>query len=316
MKKFKGVALVSVLLLVSVLGLILTNTSTIFIDDLSHENQLEFNLLGQVIFKDLSAQFLAENIPLLRSSSKNINQQLINSLNLNEYRHESLTATFTIHDLSNCFNINAIFDENLSSLNPINISYFRNLLLFKGLDGNHINALIDQMIDWVDLDDYPREYGLENYYYVSPARSYPRYTSKRLFVSKYELLNLPAAHDTFSKFEDVVCAIPNSNDFSLNVNTLDVEQIDLLLALIEDPNRELIEEIIINSPLDGYASKQAFIELINASLMANGIDIISTESKFFTIEGLLSDGTQQSTYAVDIRLDAINLELLDYRRLL
>ncbi len=53
------------------------------------------------------------------------------------------------------------------------------------------DQIIDQILDWMDVDDIPRNNG-ENYYYSSLLH-YPReYTSKRLFINKSELLAIPS----------------------------------------------------------------------------------------------------------------------------
>ena len=44
----------------------------------------------------------------------------------------------------------------------------RAFIKIKGFDAPKIESFIDQLIDWVDPDNQPLNFGAENYFYIGP----------------------------------------------------------------------------------------------------------------------------------------------------
>ena len=75
-----------------------------------------------------------------------------------------------IEDASACYNINSLVDFTNQEYipNERSITGLKKLLELLKYNGSEIDEFIDQMIDWIDKDSQPRNYGLEDYYYTGP----------------------------------------------------------------------------------------------------------------------------------------------------
>jgi len=173
-------------------------------------------------------------------------------------------VTGKISDASNCFNINAVVKKVKNDFKPNekNIEVFKRLMTFNDVDLNLADEAIDQIIDWIDKDSNPRAYGLEDYYYSGPLNNPKEYTASRLFYSVAELKSLPAIKTIgWEFFNNNFCALPD-NSLEININTLKINDNQLLASMFKNMSYEDAQYILDNIPEEGFADindlKKAF----------------------------------------------------------
>ena len=155
---------------------------------------------------------------------------------------------------------------------------------FREIDNSLVDEAIDQIIDWIDLDSNPRAYGLEDYYYSGPLNTPREYSGKRLFYSVEELKSLPAIRSIgWDIFNNDFCALPESKDFSLNINTLNLQDSYLLASLFIDLQLSDAEYIITNIPEEGVKSHTELSKLFPSYELDPKNGLINYSSKSFSL---------------------------------
>ena len=287
-RKRKGFVLISTMLIVLMLSIIASEMSKAFFLDLRKEGYLSFDAIA--FSKRIeSEKFLLNFIKHELNKNPNVNKQ-------NPIFNESLVFQFddfslegSLSDHSNCFNINHLitFKGGQSKDNLKAIKYFEDLLSQYEVSYIDADQIVDQILDWMDDDDIPRNNGAENYYYSSPLH-YPReYTSKRLFINKSELLAIPS----INKIKNTaiwknLCIIPMSSIFYININSLQDEDKHLLSSAISQPNLNEIALIIKETPSEGFSTIEEFLQKFN--LQETDLIIpLDTSSDLFLFNGTL-----------------------------
>ena len=195
-----------------------------------------------------------------------------------------------IIDSSNCFNINSLVIRNKNTYKPNkeNIAIFERLLSLSEIENNLIDEAIDQIIDWIDADDNPRAFGLEDYYYSGPLNNPKEYTSARIFYSIQEIKSLPAIRDIgWQVFEKYFCALPD-NDLSININTITGNKSLLLSSLFENLPYSDAEYVIDNIPENGIKNLNELSDLFPSYNLEKSQDYIKFSSNNFELITSLS----------------------------
>ncbi len=264
-KKRKGFVLISTMLIVLMLSVIASEMSKAYFLDIRKEGYLSFDAIAHTKRIE-SEKFLLNFIKRELNKNANVNKQ--NPL-LNEtliFQFDDFILQGSLIDYSNCFNVNHLitFKAGKSKDNLKAIKYFEDLL--SSYEINYLDAeqIIDQILDWMDDDDVPRNNGAENYFYANQLH-YPReFTSKRLFINKSELLAIPSIniiknHDIWKK----LCIIPMSSNFYLNINSLQDDDKHLLSSAIGQSNLNEAALMIKKTPIEGFSSIKEFLERFN-----------------------------------------------------
>ncbi len=264
-KKRKGFVLISTMLIVLMLSVIASEMSKAYFLDIRKEGYLSFDAIAHTKRIE-SEKFLLNFIKRELNKNANVNKQ--NPL-LNEtliFQFDDFILQGSLIDYSNCFNVNHLitFKAGKSKDNLKAIKYFEDLL--SSYEINYLDAeqIIDQILDWMDDDDVPRNNGAENYFYANQLH-YPReFTSKRLFINKSELLAIPSIniiknHDIWKK----LCIIPMSSNFYLNINSLQDNDKHLLSSAIGQSNLNEAALMIKETPIEGFSSIREFLERFN-----------------------------------------------------
>jgi general secretion pathway protein K len=188
--KTKGVVLISVLLIVLLLSSIAVVIGNNYFVSFKRAQYLEFQTVSLNIFSSIESLALKKIDNELRFNSKvHANN---NALFSNDFIFETQKGLVSgkIIDASNCFNINALVKKTKNTYKPNkeNIVIFERLLIFSEVENNLIDEAIDQIIDWIDEDDNPRAFGLEDYYYSGPLNNPKEYTRQEEFFIVFKKL--------------------------------------------------------------------------------------------------------------------------------
>ena len=260
--KDKGVVLISILLIVLLLSSVAVLFGNKYFLSLKRAQYIEFQTLSLNIFRNMEslAQDKIEKELRFNSNKLTIDNPIINEPMLFNLNGADIVGK--ISDYGNCFNINSIVTLNDSNYveNKNAVAAFRKILSLNEIDNNIIEEVIDQTIDWIDIDANPRAYGLEDYYYSGPLHSPREYTGMRLMVSIDELKSIPAVKQIdWNIFKNYFCAIPVLNELSLNINTLDLEDAYLLSSIFANLTIKDAEYILDNIPKSGFDDLNNFI---------------------------------------------------------
>ena len=288
--KTKGVVLISVLLIVLLLSSIAVVIGNNYFVSFKRAQYLEFQTVSLNIFSSIESLALKKIDNELRFNSKvHANN---NALFSNDFIFETQKGLVSgkIIDASNCFNINALVKKTKNTYKPNkeNIVIFERLLIFSEVENNLIDEAIDQIIDWIDEDDNPRAFGLEDYYYSGPLNNPKEYTSGRIFYSIQEIKSLPAIRaigwEVFIKY---FCALPH-NDLSININTITENKSLLLSSLFENLPYSDAEYVIDNIPEDGIKNLNELSNLFPSYKLEKSQNFLNFSSSHFELVTSLS----------------------------
>ena len=275
------------------------------------------------IQRDLYIDFKNHSLQLLLSSEKqaikSIQKEIISSngklinkdpvLNQNYFfSNELATIQVDVSDASNCFNLNSIFIKTSDSvqIKKDNREWLERLLRLKGLDAPEIESFIDQLIDWVDPDNQPLNFGAENYFYIGPLSPINQYTPKRLLSNLSEIKNFPVLDQiSFKKISNNLCVLPGLSNQLINVNTLNDSHINLIASLFDEENLEFIESQILDTPENGYDSANEFANKISQSVSWPS-QVLSINSKTFLISTKIYNQTFSNQLDSLVILDTSN----------
>ena len=288
--KTKGVVLISVLLTVLLLSSIAVVIGNNYFVSFKRAQYLEFQTVSLNIFSSIESLALKKIDNELRFNTKFHAKN--NALFTNDFIFETQKGLVSgkIIDSSNCFNINSLVIRNKNTYKPNkeNIAIFERLLSLSEIENNLIDEAIDQIIDWVDADDNPRAFGLEDYYYSGPLNNPKEYTSARIFYSIQEIKSLPAIRDIgWQVFEKYFCALPD-NDLSININTITGNKSLLLSSLFENLPYSDAEYVIDNIPEDGVKNLNELSNLFPSYKLEKSQNYLNFSSSHFELVTSLS----------------------------
>ena len=260
------------------------------------------------IQRDSYIDFKNHSLPLLLSSEKeaikSIQKEMISSnkklMNkdpvLNQsffFSNELATIQVDVSDASNCFNLNSIFIKTGDGvqIKKDNKEWLERLLRLKGVDAPEIESFIDQLIDWVDPDNQPLNFGAENYFYIGPLSPIKQYTPKRLLSNLSEIKSFPVLDQVdFNKISNNLCVLPGISNQSINVNTLNNTHKNLIASFFDEENLEFIESQILDVPENGYDSANEFAKKITQSVSWPS-QVLSINSKTLLISSKIYNQT-------------------------
>ena len=288
--KTKGVVLISVLLTVLLLSSIAVVIGNNYFVSFKRAQYLEFQTVSLNIFSSIESLALKKIDNELRFNSKFHAKN--NALFTNDFIFETQKGLVSgkIIDSSNCFNINSLVIRNKNTYKPNkeNIAIFERLLSLSEIENNLIDEAIDQIIDWVDADDNPRAFGLEDYYYSGPLNNPKEYTSARIFYSIQEIKSLPAIRDIgWQVFEKYFCALPD-NDLSININTITRNKSLLLSSLFANLPYSDAEYVIDNIPEGGIKNLNELSNLFPSYKLEKSQNYLNFSSSHFELVTSLS----------------------------
>ena len=250
-----GVILITTLLILMVMSVISMQVSKNFYVSLQREAYLDFKNQSYHMLVNSEKQAiknLQKEIKLYESKLTLSDPILKNKY---YYQNDLMTLEIEVSDASNCFNLNSLFDQSstASQIRPAYRDWLSRYLQLKSLSKVKIQSFMDQLIDWVDQDNQPLNFGAENYFYIGPASQTQQFTPKRLLVDLSEIQNFPIMQNlNFTEMTSNLCVIPGSTKQLLNINTLVKEDALLVASFFNEKNLEFTESQILNLPKNGY----------------------------------------------------------------
>ena len=281
-----GVILITTLLIVMILSIISVQISKNFYISLKREAYLDF--------KNISHQMLmSSEKQAIRSLQKNI-KSFQSKLTLNDsilnnkfyFQNDLMVLEVSVLDASNCFNLNSLFkpSDNSYEIRPLYKAWLKRYLKLKQFNEADIESFIDQLVDWVDRDNQPLNFGAENYFYIGPASKISQFTPKRLLVDISEINNFPIMERI--DYRDLItnlCVLPNRNNQIININSLVQSDSLLIAAFFDEENLEYTASQILNMPKNGYDDANVFIDQFNQASKFPS-QVLSINSQTFKLQ--------------------------------
>ncbi len=201
--------------------------------------------------------------------------------------------TARLRDGGNCFNLNGLVTSTVDGklvAQSSAIAQFSRLLERVGVSTAVAGSIAASAADWIDSDTVPQPGGHEDEAYTS--RETPYRTANAMMQDGGELQAVSGmTSDIYDQVKQLVCAYPETQASTYNVNTLTARQAPLVAALFPVPlSNQAILAALRNRPVEGFNSVQDF--LAQPSLKAAGPSSLTTvqlrvRSSWFTL-GLMA----------------------------
>ena len=281
-----GVILITTLLIVMILSIISMQISKNFYISLKREAYLDFkNLSHQMLMSSekQAIKSLQKNIKSFQSKLT-LNDSILN--NKFYFQNALMVLEVSVLDASNCFNLNSLFKPSGNSyeIRPLYKAWLKRYLKLKQFNEADIESFIDQLVDWVDRDNQPLNFGAENYFYIGPASKINQFTPKRLLVDISEINNFPIMERI--DYRDLItnlCVLPNRNNQIININSLVQSDSLLIAAFFDEENLEYTASQILNMPKNGYDDANVFIDRFNQASKFPS-QVLSINSQTFKLQ--------------------------------
>lgn len=171
------------------------------------------------------------------------------------------TATVTLYDGGNCFNLNSLVagqSEDILKQRPVAITQFATLMQLLGVRGGQAQQIAVATADWIDSDSVPAQGGAEDEIYMRMKPAYR--TANRMMADASELRAVagvtPAIYNLLRPW---ICALPVTDLSPLNVNTLLPQQAPLFAMLVPGQiSADMARGFLAQRPENGYGSTVEF----------------------------------------------------------
>lgn len=297
MRRERGVALLTVLLVLAIMTTIaagMTNRSY-----LSMRRSINLNNHEQAYWYALASESLAKRA--LKQDFEDADgtthlQQYWASADV-VYPVDNGTIGGTIDDMRSCFNLNALVQPLTDTEKqkdpyqpPLPARQLTAMLEAYEIDNYTAEMIADRVRDFVDSDgDTAGSYGAESAEYQ--AREFPYQAPNQPMQHHSEIRAVLGVSAKMYQFlKDRICAIPGDTSQLLNVNTLDAEQPQLLVGMLEGKLSVSEAQDVLNArPADGWENIDDFWAEGNmqriTDIDAQAKSTLVVDSNYFRLRG-------------------------------
>jgi general secretion pathway protein K len=285
----QGVALVMVLIIVAMISIISAQ--------LISDRNLQARRTSNIILSDnawhyaLGAEVLAKIViakSLKGEESVNLSQPW--AMEGIVFPIEGGKISAELKDLRSCFNLNGILatesnpeqQENQENIPLAGEIVFTELLKSLELSDVEPKALAATLRDWIDEDQQPSGFdGREDYEYSGYALPYR--TADTFIGSRTELSTISGFSSTIiEQLLPYVCIIPDESTLILNVNTISVDQPELLSSFYDKLDKTQASSILDSRPEQGFEKSEFNTQLPADAVLRKGA-LIEFTSAYFSV---------------------------------
>lgn len=297
-RKQKGVALIMVLIIIALVTIIATQLVT--------ERNLHARRTSNILLADNAWQYAlgAETLATIAISKSLKNQDNVNLSQL--WATEGIvfpidggSISAKLRDLRSCFNLNGVLGNGGQQggdltpddgNNPLpGEKVFAELLTSMQLPDVQPEALAARLRDWMDDDQQPSGLeGREDYEYS--GYNLPYRTGDSLLGSLTELHTISGFDaDLIARLSPYVCVIPGVTELVLNVNTIPVDQPELLSSFYDKLDKNTAASILTARPEKGFDENDYNSQLPADAKLHEGVSVQFT-SPYFSAEAKVELG--------------------------
>jgi general secretion pathway protein K len=276
LSKSRGVALITVMLVVALAAIIATQMLARLQFQVQRTTNISFN--QQAYWYAMGAEAFAKRVLYTafedESNFTHLGQVWAQGETTYPVDYGEISGEIT--DLQACFNLNALReqkdDDSPVSNNKIHTRIaFEELIVALDIEGVgefEAEYMADALTDWLDADtSIVSAGGAEDNDYA--AKEFPYLPANNYLASVNELrviehFTIPA----INALKNYVCLIPNSHLHQININTLSSDKPELLQALLSISRNEA-EEILSARNEEGFQNIDEFFNLPEVSKLKN-----------------------------------------------
>ena len=319
----KGIALLVVLLIVAIIMVIAVEMSSRLQLNVARTLNLKAN--NQAYWYALGAEQFAKNslatILTLTGDNINLSQPWAEEF---AFPVEGGSIKAKLIDMQACFNLNAVNStinteeeegeeekkkaekENKDGNSAAQQAFHRLLENFIQ-DSLVTDTIRDSLVDWIDEDSNPTNYGAEDAEYESLPNPYLAANNPLGHSSEIRLLNgvdQALQLGILKDLQKVICVLPETR-LKVNVNTITQENAVVLSALLGD-TLDTGVNIIDSRPEEGFKNKEDFFALSEVQaldLSAEQKQWFEVTTKYFKLNTTAKFQTSQFKLSTIFRLD-------------
>ena len=267
-RKQQGVALIIVLLIVAIVSVLATEMGGRLqlqikrASNIKENNQAYWYAMGAEQYARKSIERLMEENGDVIHLEQPWNQEFV-------YPIEGGGIQAQLVDMQSCFNLNTLKEPAAGTgspsggtpLSPKRIDAFMSLLdkVEPQIPDYNRELVRDSLADWLDEDSIPQGVGAEDSEYES--RQFPYVTANNYMVHKSELRLINGVEVPWLReLLKLVCVLPNDSLFSINVNTVNEENIAVLAAATGLSLADAKSVLSSRDP-EGFETKEEFLNL-------------------------------------------------------
>lgn len=287
--KSRGIALLSVLLLLSLMVILAAEMSQALRQQLSRSASQQS--LDQAYWFAMSAEQLA-TVALQKTfvnKPKTVNLSQPWAQTNQQFPVEGAGGAGTIsgqlHDAQACFNVNALAKVGRSSENGATpeVQVFQALLQYLGLTPTDAEQIAQSTRNWVSNNELPNQGASDSHYSALPV-PYLSARAPMRDISEWRTVAgvVPAVALRVMPF---LCALPTT-ELAVNVNTIASDQPELLAALyLEQLPVDQAATVLAERPDQGWDSVEAFLSQPQlANFASTGVnERLAVTSQYFTL---------------------------------
>lgn len=170
------------------------------------------------------------------------------------------TATATVTDGGNCFNLNSLVVEVTPGIyaayTPARTQFAR-LIALVDPSARSPEAMAAAAADWIDSDNSPLDGGAEDNAYGGGKRAYR--TANTLMTDPSELRAVAGVSRLdYERLRPWICTLPVATPARINVNTVVPEQAPLIAMLGQNFSVEAVRQALLQRPPKGFSNAGAF----------------------------------------------------------
>ena len=277
----RGVALITVLLVVA-LVVIIASTMTERLQ-LTANRTINQQLYQQGLWSAMAGEHLVYKVLAqdYKDDPDSVNLQQLWARQGMSFPLENGQLSGSVQDLHSCFNLNVLATPPLADKEyepTMQQRQFETLLRALDIEEYQIEQLSSTIRDWVDSNNkVESSLGAEDDSYAS--RQVPYLTANAPMVSVTELLAIEGMTPAiYRKIRPFVCVIPNQTTMAININTIDPEQPQILMAMFGDQYKlslDAANSVLSSRDEEGYKDLDTFFKLTEIS----GLGKLSAEFK-------------------------------------
>jgi general secretion pathway protein K len=263
----RGMALLVVLLILSVMVIIASNMSGRLQLELRRTANLStgkqawwYAISTEALVSKILAQDFKDDPKVVSLSQYWARKDVI-------FPVEDGTLKGEVRDLQSCFNLNSLSvgqqgdsGDDLAN-QPYPVKVFRTLLTLLEIDEYEATQLTDAVRDWTDSDTVlVSSYGAEDAYYEGLSQPYLPANQKMLGVDELRAVR-GVSGKLYARLAPYVCALPNDK-LLVNINTISPDQPELLAALyLGKISVDDAKGVLKDRPRKGWQSKAEMTSL-------------------------------------------------------
>jgi len=294
----QGVALITVLLIVALAAVLVTQMTGRLQLQMQRTNNITLN--QQAYWYAMGAEAFAKRILITSFKDDDTVTHLEQMWAQGEtsFPVDFGQITGEIFDMQACFNLNALREETTTAPSRSGRTdmqeAFKELIVSLGVEGADDFAaeyMTDALVDWLDKNSAiesaggaeDNDYSSKEFPYL-PANNYLASITELRLIEHFTI-------PVINELKKLVCVLPNNNLHKINLNTISSEQVKLLEVFLGIPLADA-EQALAARPSDGFKTDKEFFNHQDIVKHNNITEVIKeqfvVDSEYFRLKSIAS----------------------------